>query len=75
MLSDHRSRCLYWPRRHERFVAASDAALESPGEGAGGFLLIFFQDSTETMQTWLGLTTPLLHLRVMDTGRRKDRPA
>ena len=37
-----------WPRRHERFVAASDAALQHPGEGAGGFLLIFFQDSTET---------------------------
>ena len=36
-----------WPRHHERFVAASDAALETPGEGAGGFLLVFFQESVE----------------------------
>ena len=36
-----------WPRHHERFVAASDAALETPGEGAGGFLLVFFHEAVE----------------------------
>ena len=36
-----------WPRHHERFVAASDAALETPGEGTGGFLLVFFHEDAE----------------------------
>ena len=36
-----------WPRHHERFIAASDAALENLGEGAGGFLLVFFQEAAE----------------------------
>ena len=30
------------PRERPRFVAASDAALEIPKQGTGGFLLVFF---------------------------------
>ena len=48
VLSIHPERELdVWPRHHERFVAASDAALETPGEGTGGFLLVFFHEDTE----------------------------
>ena len=49
VLSIHPERELdVWPRHHERFVAASDAALETPGEGTGGFLLVFFHEDTES---------------------------
>ena len=35
------------PRAHPRFVAASDAALEAPQQGTGGFLLVFFNDQAQ----------------------------
>ena len=38
---------------HDRFCAASDAALESPGQGTGGFLIVWFQNNTERREAFI----------------------
>lgn len=43
---------------HHRFCAASDAALESPGQGTGGFLIVWFRNQLEKREAFLADIPP-----------------
>ena len=46
---------------HSRFCAASDAALESPGQGTGGFLIVWFQNQIEKREAFLADIPPAVY--------------
>ena len=52
-----------------RFVAASDAAEDTPGRGTGGFLLIW-KDSPEIREAFEAIITPELY-RLFTPGTQK----
>ena len=49
------------PRAHPRFLAASDAALEVPRQGTGGFLLGFFNDHAQERLGYVSEIPDLLY--------------
>ena len=48
-------------RPHPRFCAASDAALEAPGCGTGGFLLVWFNGDQECREAFIADLPPELY--------------
>ena len=50
-----------WPHAGLRFLAASDAALESPGQGTGGFLVVWHDDHRQHREAFVSLIPPLVY--------------
>ena len=50
-----------WPHAGLRFLAASDAALESPGQGTGGFLVVWHDDHRQQREAFVSLIPPLVY--------------
>ena len=50
-----------WPHAGLRFLAASDAALESPCQGTGGFLIVWHDDSRQQREAFISLIPPLVY--------------
>ena len=57
------------PAPFARFVAASDAAEDTPGQGTGGFLLVW-KDGVEVREAFEAIVTPELY-RLFTPGTRK----
>ena len=49
------------PQQTSRFCAASDAALEVPGQGTGGFLLIWFNNQVEVREAFVANIPPEIY--------------
>ena len=49
------------PLPHPRFIAASDAALEAPGQGSGGFLLVWFQEQVQQREAFVADIPPQVY--------------
>ena len=49
------------PLPHPRFIAASDAALEAPGKGSGGFLLVWFQEQVQQREAFVADIPPQVY--------------
>ena len=47
-----------WPHAGLRFLAASDAALESPGQGTGGFLVVRHDDHRQQREVDILMMPP-----------------
>ena len=50
-----------WPHAGLRFLAASDAALESPRQGTGGFLIVWHDDGRQKREAFVSLIPPLVY--------------
>ena len=50
-----------WPHAGPRFLAASDAALESPGQGTGGFLVAWHGDHSQQRGAFVSIIPPLVY--------------
>ena len=58
------------PLPHPRFIAASDAALEEPGNGSGGFLLVWFSDRGQQREAFVADIPPQVYA-LWEPGDRK----
>lgn len=58
------------PQPTLRFCAASDAALEEPGAGSGGFLLIWFDGETEIREAFVAVIPPEIY-SLWEPGTKK----
>ena len=59
-----------WPHTGPRFLAASDAALESPGQGTGGFLVVWHDDRFQQREAFVSIIPPLVY-HLWEPGDRK----
>ena len=59
------------PLPHPRFCAASDAALEQPKQGTGGFLIVWLDGHTELREGFVSVIPEELYT-LLDTGRSQD---
>ena len=58
------------PQQTSRFCAASDAALEVPGQGTGGFLLIWFDHQVEVREAFVANIPPEIY-SLWEPGTKK----
>ena len=58
------------PQPTSRFCAASDAALEIPGRGTGGFLLVWFDQEVEVREAFVAHIPPEIYL-LWEPGDKK----
>ena len=59
-----------WPHAGPRFLAASDAALESPCQGTGGFLVVWHDDHSSQREAFVSIIPPLVY-HLWEPGDKK----
>ena len=59
-----------WPHAGLRFLAASDAALESPGQGTGGFLVVWHDDHLQQREAFVSIIPPVVY-HLWEPGDKK----
>ena len=59
-----------WPHAGPRSLAASDAALESPGQGTGGFLVVWHDDHSQQREAFVLIIPPLVY-HLWEPGDKK----
>ena len=50
-----------WPHAGPRFLAASDAALEIPGRGTGGFLVVWHDGCIQQREAFVSIIPPVVY--------------
>ena len=50
-----------WPHAGPRFLAASDAALEIPGQGTGGFLVVWHDGCIQRREAFVSIIPPVVY--------------